>query len=1068
MSESINDLNRLIRELQERNKELNCLYKIEDVLRKGENEKRPLEEIFIDVTACIPLGMQFPDIAKASVIYDGKHYPDNYAPSDLPVLREMIHIRERTVGSILVWYTQPIASSGKERIFLPEECRMVKNLADRLGHLIMHRMVADIQGKWHRMENQIEKIHQQGWWTIIDMLKFSDKKLYVFVCRKMLYYLCWNGIKDAKTLLKIAFTPNIDRNEENASGENIPQRKQDLEKLYSLYDTVFKIAAANLNDSLIMQQIQHWINEEKSRGLFKVLENPHSSLADIIDTISQYQLLEQDGIQVSQAGEMGVRVSLIRRLFSDQLEFIKIAKGHVPLQSYYGIVQRIIHPQESHGKLGGKSSGLFLAEQVLRTQSKTYPELTDIRTPRTWYVTSDGMVNFIYYNSLEGVMEQKYKDMDEVQLEYPNIIQIFKNAHFPPEIIRGLSLALDDIGEKPIIVRSSSLLEDRVGAAFCGKYKSLFLANCGDKKTRLEALTDAIAEVYASVFSPDPIAYRSRQGLLDFNEEMGIMIQEVVGKRFGPYFLPIFSGVAFSRNEFRWSARIKRDDGLLRMVTGLGTRAVDRTADDYPILIAPHKPELRVNVTPEETIRYAPKKVDLINLETKSFQTIPVDELLKNYGNLIPSVEKIVSQIDEQMVTRPTSWLNLDFDSNSYAVTFEGIVRDTPFIKQISLTLKILQEVLNTPVDIEFAHDGSNLYLLQCRPQSYNSELLPSPIPKNIPSECVVFKAYKNISNGYIPDLSHVVLVDPGSYYNLDRLEDLQTVGHVIGKLNTLLPKRRFLLIGPGRWGSRGDIKLGVQVTYADINNTAALIEIAQKKGNYTPELSFGTHFFQDLVESSIRYIPLYLDDERTVFNWDFFLENPNCLRDILPEYSWLENTIRLIDIAQIMPETVVRVLMNAEQDTAVAYVVSKEEMDDEPHPVVNRMVKTASKEEYWLWRKHMAERIAAYLDPQRFGVVAMYLFGSTKNATAGPKSDIDILIHFRGTQQQRLDLTIWLEGWSKALAEINHLKTGHYNEGLLDVHIITDRDIERRSSYAVKINAVTDSAVQLPLSKRK
>ena len=97
----------------------------------------------------------------------------------------------------------------------------------------------------------------------------------------------------------------------------------------------------------------------------------------------------------------------------------------------------------------------------------------------------------------------------------------------------------------------------------------------------------------------------------------------------------------------------------------------------------------------------------------------------------------------------------------------------------------------------------------------------------------------------------------------------MRDVGRAVGRLNKLLPKRQFILIGPGRWGSRGDIKLGVPVTYSDINNSAMLIEVARQKGNYLPDLSFGTHFFQDLVEASIRYLPLYPDDPEIAFQED-------------------------------------------------------------------------------------------------------------------------------------------------------------------------------------------------------
>ena len=184
----------------------------------------------------------------------------------------------------------------------------------------------------------------------------------------------------------------------------------------------------------------------------------------------------------------------------------------------------------------------------------------------TWYITTDAITEFLQYNNLEELNEQKYKDLQEVRIEYPNIVQLVKNSQLPPEIVRSLSVALDDLGDVPIIVRSSSTLEDQIGSAFSGKYKSLFLANTGTKKERLEALIDAILEVYASVYSPDPIQYRAERGLLDVHEEMGIMIQQVVGKRVGRYFFPLFSGVAFSNNEYRWSPRIRREDGLLRIV----------------------------------------------------------------------------------------------------------------------------------------------------------------------------------------------------------------------------------------------------------------------------------------------------------------------------------------------------------------------------------------------------------------------------------------------------------------------------------------------------------------------
>ena len=325
-------------------------------------------------------------------------------------------------------------------------------------------------------------------------------------------------------------------------------------------------------------------------------------------------------------------------------------------------------------------------------------------------------------------------EIDQVRQEYPHLVALFKSSSFPSEFAKGLALALDDLGDVPLIVRSSSLLEDRPGSAFSGKYKSLFLGNRGTREERLIALMDAIAEVYASIFGPDPMEYRAERGLLDVHEEMGIMIQEVVGQPVGKYFLPACSGVAFSNNEFRWSARIKRGDGLVRLVPGLGTRAVDRVADDYPMLIAPGQPSLRVNVTPDEVLKYSPKHIDLINLETNSFETVGVAELLRCCGSKYPQIRNLVSLASHDRIEQLIGPLP-DFSSQDAVFNFEGLIRNTSFVPCIRELLSLLQSKLGTPVDIEFAYDGQDFYLLQCRPQSYGADALPVGIPQNLPSE---------------------------------------------------------------------------------------------------------------------------------------------------------------------------------------------------------------------------------------------------------------------------------------------------------------------------------------------
>ena len=295
-------------------------------------------------------------------------------------------------------------------------------------------------------------------------------------------------------------------------------------------------------------------------------------------------------------------------------------------------------------------------------------------------------------------------------------------------------------------------------------------------------------------------------------------------------------------------------------------------------------------------------------------------------------------------------------------------------------------------------------------------------------------------------------------------------MGRAVGRLNKLLPKRQFVLIGPGRWGSRGDIKLGVRVTYSDINNSAMLMEVAARRGSYVPELSFGTHFFQDLVESDIRYLPLFPGEPDVVFNVPFLRSAPNLLADLVPEYAHLARALKVIDVRAATGGSILRVFMNAETEEALGMIT------DQPggYTVPSRSFgprettpQPAPQEEPWRWRLSMAERLAAEADPARFAVKAMYVFGSTKNGTARPDSDIDLLVHADPTPEQRVALDSWLDGWSACLAEVNYLRTGHRRERMLSVHVVSSADVEAKTGYAKKIGAPKDPARPLKLAAK-
>ena len=1056
MSENENPLDNLIHQLRERAKELNCLYEVQELLNTPEIS---VEEVCHGIVQALPPGWQYPDVCEAQIIFFGKTYQTPLYHESTWVQSADIYIQDQVVGKINVCYTEerPVSDEGP---FLKEERKLIDTIADQFGFFLLHQQLRQVF-----QEQQAEEERKSDWGVILDMLKRTDSGLLMRISSKMVNYLFWHDVKEAEDLLKLIGP--VFHEEDGATNGNQPSKQQSETDLLSISDKVFTLASQHLPESTILENIQRWIKEDRSAFLVDVLVNPGSSLAEISTAIERFHLLAPQGIELTPPREKWFRTSLIRRVLSDQPWFIELAKNYININDFSEFMHRVMFPAGSHGKLGGKSSGLFLAMQILKHARHDQNLLQAVKTPKTWYLTSDAVFYFIGYNNLEDIIEQKYKDLVQIRQEYPYVLSLFKNSPLPPEINKGLSLALDDFGNVPLIVRSSSLLEDQTGAAFAGKYKSLFLANKGTKEERLKALTDAIAEVYGSMFSPDPIEYRYENGLVDYHEEMGVLIQEVVGTQVGHYYMPAYAGVAFSNNNFRWSSRIHREDGLVRLVPGLGTRAVDRLSDDYPVLVAPGKPKLPVNVSLDEIIRYSPKKIDLINLQAKSFETKEIRALLKEFGGEYPLANRLFSVLKQDHIQIPSS-LGIDFEHDECIATFEGLISQTSFLKQLRAIMRTLQEALGYPVDIEFAHDGVDFYLLQCRAQSYREDSLPIEIPTDVPKDDIIFTANRYISNGSVSDITHIVYVDPIRYGELENQQDLSTVGRIIGRLNKILPRRQFILMGPGRWGCRGDIKLGVNVTYSDINNTAMLIEIARKQRDYMPDPSFGTHFFQDLVETSIRYLPLYPDDHGIIFNEQFLTTTKNILPDMLPDFTNLADVVRVIDIPAVTQGQVLQVMMNADKEQALGRLT-------QPSKVVELEARKARGHVYrevtdihWKWRLQAAECIAGLINPDRYGIKAIYIFGSVNNAIAGPESDIDLLIHFKGTDAQQEDLLLWLDGWNAALSEMNYQRTGYRISELLDVHLVTDEEVRNRTGFASRIGAISDAARPLPVGKRR
>lgn len=1026
-----------ISDLIEREKELECLYLTDEALTLP-----TLTEMLLQVSKSTALGFSDVDQCAVTIQLDGKSYAAKSVDSGGPEIHADIVIQNRVRGRLTASYPISFSFTGREEPFLPQEQKLLQAIALKLSHAVLA---------------QEEDNDGANWRAIIKLLQHSDRGLLMLVSEKMMSLLAAEYPERNDALFqKMNWTDYGQLGELNAPLKNLPEIDA-----VDFSNNVFQVAAQCFPDKEIYENINLWIFQRKTYDLIALVNRSNVDAKDIAKSLKQYIKAVGYGGKGSEATQRWLIVELSRRLLTEDPKLIEIIRHHVRVEDFSELLESFISSPHNVGRIGGKATGFFVANCILRAHAEQNPELRSVRMPKTWYLSSNELELLLAQNSLEELNEHKYKDSLEIRICYPKIIQTIKSLKFSAYVRNELSELLDQCGDTPLIIRSSGQLEDQFGSSFSGKYKSLFIPNQGTKAERLQQLTDGILEVYASVFNPDAIQYSTERNLLDRIEKMGIMIQTVVGRRVGPYYFPLFAGVAFSTNELRWSPRIRREDGLLRMVMGMGTRAVDRVGDDYPFMISPGQPGLTVNHTSEELQKYSLRHFDLIDVENDRFLTMPVLEFLREYGEKIPHVEQIVSVMKDDFIQELNPFF-ANFKSDRLLVTFDGLVQKTTVIDQLKSILTILKEELGHAVDVEFAGDGEFLYLLQCRPQSQNKDAAPAAIPTEIPPQSRLFTANRYISNGRVLGVRTVVYVDPRAYSALEHHQDFLNVASAVREINKKLPRKSFILLGPGRWGSRGDFTLGVPVTYSDINNTAMLIEVAMKESKFQPELSFGTHFFQDLVETDIKYLPLYPEDKEVYFDHNFFVRNKNQLARLAPAYAYLDDVIRVISLEESCPGQELAVLMNADLEQAVAYLKERSAAGTASGEKADDSQSLAPEGEGWKWRFDMAKRIAALMDMEVFGVKRVYLFGSTNACTACLNSDIDLLIHYDGTEEQLLQLRLWLNGWSLALDEMNFFKTGYRTGGLLDVHCVSDEDIAKGDSYALQIDSVYDPALLL------
>ncbi len=584
---------------------------------------------------------------------------------------------------------------------------------------------------------------------------------------------------------------------------------------------------------------------------------------------------------------------LSRVLIGRERRMLALARDYFTLEDLLEIKNRLI----GTGFIGGKSVGMLLARNILR-QDRGFDWSRHLELHDSFYIGSDVFYSYIVQNGWWKIlMAQKTKEgyfasAGELQAK-------MLRGVFPEEVREQFQLMLEYFGQSPIIVRSSSLLEDAFGNAFAGKYESFFCVNQGTPEQRYEALEEAVRRIFASTMNEDALTYRLQRGLDQHDEQMALLVQRVSGSYRKRYFFPEVAGVGLSYNTFVWKQGMDPRAGMLRIVLGLGTRAVNRVENDYPRIVALDAPLVKPHSGMADIRRFSQHDVDVLDIEDNRFHSLPLSEVVNE--NLDAKLDLLgVRDTEAAERLRATGRTAQDH----WVLTFDEFLMETPFTEIMSRMLKTLEEVYQYPVDVEFTanfntEDCLQVNLLQCRPFQTKGQHVRVEIPAKIKKQRIFLRQEGNFMGGSVSlPLARIIYVDPQGYTKLS-LSEKYDVARLVGRLNKLIEDREetpTALFGPGRWGTTTPA-MGVPVTFSEINNIAAIAEIAYQDGSLIPDLSFGTHFFQDLVEMDIFYMAVYPEKKEVVFNRDWLAGMTNLLAEMAPRDRQYAEVVRVYDV---------------------------------------------------------------------------------------------------------------------------------------------------------------------------
>lgn len=568
----------------------------------------------------------------------------------------------------------------------------------------------------------------------------------------------------------------------------------------------------------------------------------------------------------------------------------ELIKENFGPRDYFKIHSRMV----GTGMIGGKACGMLLARKVVENTS---PDIFERIEPHdSYYIGSDVFYSFIVDN---GFWDLKIRQKTEE--EYFSLSEEFSekimNGSFSPRIEAEFRRILEYYGSAPIIVRSSSILEDGFGNAFAGKYESVFCGGTGTPEERLDAFEQAIRIVYASAVSTSALDYRKRRGLEKNDEQMALLVQRVSGSRYDDFFMPCAAGVGYSISPYRLGSE-HPEEGMLRLVAGLGTAAVDRRTGSYPRIVSLDNPSKVMLTSYSDRHRFSQRLIDAVSSavgKEESFNAENVRTALPGYlVDILFSHDRDAERMMEERGIR----------RQIYFVSCDEIVSNKSIMEDMRGILRMLQSAYHNPVDIEYTINISPqkeyvIDILQCRPLQTTSDDQRVIIPEKESFSKILLET-KGVSMGFSRSFSIDVLVyiDAVAYYEMPYNEKYN-VKSALSAINWKLREKnkRMVLVTPGRICTSSP-ELGVPSAFSDISEFDAIIEVSESRAGYMPELSYGSHVFQDLVEASILYSAVFENGSTLSFDSDTIRSMGNSLTKYFSPAEKLENIIYVYEVS--------------------------------------------------------------------------------------------------------------------------------------------------------------------------